>query len=80
VPDVLDFSVTRLSAVTVSLPRWRVEGRIVDTSDQTRVLKDFTGANAVTFPSVLGNLTQAQQDEWVERIVHELILRRFGII
>jgi len=40
---------------------------------------DFTGANSIVFPTVLGNLTAAQQDRWVEHVVTELILKRFGL-
>lgn len=76
--DLLDFSITRLANASVSIPRWRVEGRIVDSQTQRDVVRDFTGANAVTFPNVLGNLTAAQQDEWVQQVVTDLIFKRFG--
>lgn len=78
-PDLLDFKLTRLSAVSVTVPRWQVEGRIVDSATQQDTLADFTGANAVVFPTVLGQLTQAKRDEWVQKVVTDLIYERFGI-
>lgn len=79
-PDLLDYSVTRLSNATLSVPRWSVEGRIVDSQTQQTVIEDFTGANAVVFPSVLGNLSAAGQDRWVHQVVQDLIFKRFGIL
>ena len=78
-PDLIQYSVTRLANANLNVPRWRVEGKIVDSQTQQTVLNDFTGANAVTFPNVLGNLTSAQQNRWVEDVVQDLIYRRFGI-
>jgi len=78
-PDLLNFSITRLANASINIPRWSVEGKIVDSKNQAQVLQDFTGANAVIFPNVLSNLTAAQQDVWVEKVVTELILKRFGI-
>ena len=71
------YSVTRLSNAQLTVPRWNVEGILLD--DAGVQVADFTGANSVVFPTVLGNLTAAQQDRWVEQIVTELILKRFGL-
>jgi hypothetical protein len=76
--DLQSFSVTRLSNQNFNGPRWRIECRVVDS--QTGVLiRDLTGANALIFPSFLGQLTQAQQDRIVELIVLELIERRLEL-
>jgi hypothetical protein len=76
-PDLVQFSITRLANASVSIPRWTVAGRIVDSKTQQTVLQDFTGANAVTFPNVLGNLTAAQQDDFVQHVVLEILQKRF---
>lgn len=78
-PDLVQFSVTRLSNATMSVPRWSVAGKVVDSETQKTVIRDFTGANAVIFPNVLGQLVAAQQDDWVQRVVLELVYDRFGI-
>lgn len=75
----MNYSVTRLANASLSVPRWSVEGRIVDSQTQQTVIQDFTGANAVLFPNVLGNLSNAKQNQWVEEVVRDLIFRRFGI-
>jgi hypothetical protein len=74
---LVNFSITRIANATISVPRWTISGQIVDSKSQQTVLQDFTGANAVTFPTVLGNLTAAQQDELVPQIVIWLLQKRF---
>lgn len=77
--DLVGFSITRLSNASLSVPRWSIAGQIVDSQTQLTVIQDFTGANAITFPNVLGNLTNAQQDKWVADVVADLLWRRFGL-
>ena len=78
-PDLLNFSIARAGSKSMTVPTWTISGQIVDSSDQTLVLRDFTGANSVSFPQVLGNLTAAQQDEMIYRIVNWLLEKRFGV-
>ncbi len=73
-PDYTDFVVSKQAASSITMPTWRIELRVVN-ADGT-VLRDFTGANALTFPNVLSTLTTAEQQDLVERIAHELIQRR----
>lgn len=77
--DLLNYSVVRLAAASLTVPRWQISGQIVSSVNQSQILQDFTGANAVVFPNILGNLTNNQQDDWVEHIMLDLIQRRFGI-
>lgn len=78
-PDLVQFSITRLANASLSVPRWSVAGKIVDSKTQQQTLADFTGANAIIFPTVLGNLTTAQQDDWVAQVIGDLLHKRFGV-
>jgi hypothetical protein len=75
--DLLDFAITRIANASLNVPRWTVEGRIVSSKNQQNVLQDFTGVNAVTFPVILGQLTAAEQDEFVAMSIHWLLAKRF---
>jgi hypothetical protein len=78
--DLMQFSVTRNGTVSLpNAPTWRISGKIVDSATQQTVLADFTGANVVNFPQVLGQLTNAQQDRLVEMIVRQILEFKFGI-
>lgn len=88
-PDVTDFQIVRLANASLTVPRWQVSGKIV--SDPAGVwggtgappvqpvLKDFTGANAVVFPAILGQLPAVRQDEIVAGWIIGLIKERFGV-
>jgi len=79
-PDLLGFSVVRNGTVSLpNAPTWLISGLIVDSDDQTNVLRDFTGSSAVSFPQVLGNFTAAQQDDFVQNVVMDLLSKRFGL-
>lgn len=80
-PDLRNFSVTRSGTARIPVPVWTISGQVVevDRGPSSVVLRDFSGANAVTFPQVLGQLTDAQQDRLVEMIVMFLLEAR-GIL
>lgn len=77
--DLVQFSITRLANASLSVPRWQVAGKIVDSQTQQTVLQDFTGANAVIFPTILGQLSNARQDELVAGWITGLLHDRFGV-
>jgi hypothetical protein len=77
-PDLINYSVTRLSNASLSVPRWQVQGQIVDSQTQQTVIADITAANIV-FPTVLGQLSTTEQDDWVNGVVQQLIFKRFGL-
>lgn len=77
--DLVQFSITRISNANMNVPRWSIAGKIVDSQAQASVVADFSGVNAVTFPTVLGQLTQAQQDRLVELIVRQILEFKFGV-
>ena len=76
-PDFQNFSITRGNNVSLSVPVWTIEGKITN-SQNGSVIQDFTGANAVKFPQILGQLTIDQQNQFVEEIIQILIHRKFG--
>lgn len=77
-PDFQNFSITRGNNANVNIPTWTISGRI--TNSQTgATIQDFTGGNVIRFPQVLGNLTTAQQNEFVSEVIQMLIRRRFNI-
>lgn len=79
-PDLLNFSIVRNGTVSLpNAPTWLISGKIVDSTNQVTVLRDFTGANSVSFPQVLGSLTAAQQDDFVQRVVQDILSKRFGL-
>ena len=77
-PDLINYTVTRLANATLSVPQWKIDGQIVNSKDHTIVIQDLTAAG-VLFPNLLSNLTTAKQDEWVQEVVLNLIFRRFGL-
>ncbi len=77
-PDLQEFSVTRAGSKTLSVPTWTVSVKVTD-STTGAVISDHTGVNAVSFPQALGQMTAAQQDEFVAEIVMAL-LRKRGIV
>jgi hypothetical protein len=74
-PDIQNFRVTRTTNQTMSVPRWIISFQVTDERTGA-LLRDFTGANSFLFPTVLGTLSQAQQDRLVERIVQYIIEAR----
>jgi len=78
-PDLIEFSVVRSGTASLTVPVWTIAGKIVDSKTQQTVIADFTGANTVKFPQVLGQLTNAQQDRLVEMIVRQILEFKFGV-
>ncbi len=69
--DLWDFKVVRAGNVQLTVPTWTVSGKVVNRGGPPDV--DFTAGNSVSFPQVLGQLTVAQQDEFVTRAVYQLL-------
>lgn len=78
--DLINFALTPLAPVTINnMPRVQISGTVVDSNNQSIVLGDFTGANAVIFPNVLINLSQADRLELMHMITGWLINKKFGV-
>jgi hypothetical protein len=75
--DLLDYQIVRGSNLSVTVPRYTVSGRIVDSGNQANVRQDFTGANALVFPTVLASLTAAELDEFITMMMNWILRKRF---
>ena len=75
-PDLQNFTVTAIGSASVNVPRFTISGQITD-SRTGAVLRDFTGANAITFPNVLGTLTAAQRLKVLDLLAEALLRRIF---
>lgn len=78
-PDLLNFLITPLGAASVSVPRAQIEAKVVDSSNQGTVIADFTGANALIFPAVIGTLSAADRLELAQLIAHWLVRKKAGL-
>lgn len=77
--DYQNYSVTRITNATMSVPRWRIE--LTVTNSQTgAVLYDFTGANALFFPAMLGQFSTERQDALVNGWVRDLIEEKIATL
>ena len=62
-PDLQNFSVTRGGTVSLpNVPTWTIAFKVCD-SKTGAVLRDFTGANAFSFPQVFASFSAADQDD-----------------
>jgi len=76
--DINGLTVTALGAAAVTMPRFQIE--CVLTNPRTgAIVADFTGANAVLFPAVLGNLTAAQRREFLDMVLSWMLHTRGGV-
>lgn len=69
-PDVKDFTITDIADASITVNRFRIEGRIVN-SVTGEVIADFTGANAVTWPNIFGEFTGAERKEF---FMHHILI------
>ena len=78
-PDLKNFAITPLTNATLSVPRVQLSGQVVSSDATQTVLADFTGANAVSFPAVLGTLSAADRLEFLE-FAAIWILKKKGLL
>jgi len=73
VPDLQNYSVDRAGTVSLpNVPTWTVSFKVCN-SKTGAVLRDFTGANAFSFPQVFAQFTAQQQDDLVAKWCMDLI-------
>jgi hypothetical protein len=75
-PDLQQFSVTRAGTVSLpNVPTWTVSFQVTN-SKTGAVIRDFTGANAFSFPQVFAQFSAADQDDLVSRWVMDMIRKK----
>lgn len=70
--DLWNYTVTRSGTVTAKVPQITLSGQFVENNEQT-VVYDFTGANAIVFPTAVANLTADQLDQLTVLIADFLV-------
>jgi hypothetical protein len=76
--DLQNFRVTAGDAATVTVPQHTIEGELVD-STSGATLANYTGDDALRWPSVLSTLTADQRDEIAQTVAQRLIQMKAGI-
>ncbi len=77
--DMLQFKITPLGAVSASIPRAQIEALVVDSANQSSVIADFTGVNALIFPGVITTLSAADRLELAQMIAGWLVNKKAGV-
>lgn len=78
-PDLQQFSITPTGATNVNVPGADIACQIVDSTTQSVILADFTGANTLHFPSVLATLTGAQRAELISLLAEKIVFMKAGL-
>jgi hypothetical protein len=69
-PDLQQYEVTREAAAQAVVPTHKISGQLVEGST---VLHDFTGANAIRWPSCLSQLPVEVQDQIAQSVANTVI-------
>lgn len=81
--NLQNFTITRNGSVTINnFPRYTITGQLQDTDPATglpRIVADFTGANAITFPGEMANRTPEERDFILTMIARLLIEMKGGV-
>lgn len=81
--NLQNFTVVRNGTVNIqNAPRYTITGQLQDTDPATglpRIVADFTGANAITFPGELANRTPEERDFLIQRLSRTLIEMKAGV-
>lgn len=78
--DFLNFGITRGVPAQVNVPTHNIAVRVVDTeADPDAEIANYTGENALRWPSVLATLTAEQQDEIAADVANKLIGWKAGL-
>lgn len=75
----MNYSLTKMSAVSVVVPRYSIACTVVDATDQSKVLADYTGANALLFPNALAGMSQSDRDEFIDLVASWIIHKHAGL-
>jgi hypothetical protein len=72
------YTVTPGSRGNVQMNRSTVSGKGVDSNNQSIVIYDFTGANAIQWPAVIDTLTADQQQYIFDMVIRTVINFKAG--
>ena len=77
--DFQDFAITPAATASIAaMPRFTISCRLTD-SVTGETLRDFTGANTLTFPDMLKVLNATQREEFVRMAALWIINARAGL-
>lgn len=74
--DLQKFSITAMSATSISLPRTKIEAQLIENGV---ILADFTGSDALIFPTVIATLSTTEQAELIDMIATWIIYKKAGL-
>jgi hypothetical protein len=76
-PDLSVYSVTEdAQPATITVPTYTIEAKLVDGAT---TIADYTGSSALSFPGVLGALTEAQRSELLDMIGNTVVQMKAGL-
>lgn len=76
--DIQNYTVTVGANQSVTVPRVTLSGTINNSTTGAQLF-DFTGANAIVFPAILGTLTAQQRLDVLNLIANYLIATKLGL-
>jgi hypothetical protein len=79
VADIINHSLTAKSNSNITVAVITIQGQIVDSSDQSKVIADFTGANAIDFALRVPGFSVADHKELADRIAQFIMRRKAGL-
>lgn len=71
--DLLQHSLTQQADANLLVRVYRLQFRMVSSSNQNTVIVDRTGASAIDFALRFAGATQAQNDRMAERLAKEIV-------
>ena len=76
-PDLQEFLITPQASANINVPRATISAKVTDSSTG-EVLSDFTGANAIQWPSVLTTLTATQRQNLIDLVATTIVMMKAG--
>ncbi len=76
--DFQNYAATPGTAVSITVPKYTISCQVTD-STTGAVLADYTGANALQFPSVLTGLSVAQYKQVMDVLAPMLVHIKSGL-
>lgn len=77
--DIQNFTLTPNGTATITVDRYIISALVTESRAGGAVLFDFTGANTVAWPAVLGTLTDPQRQELIRMVLVWLLKTKTGL-